>query len=286
MPGQGPLIPRRRLGAELRRLREAAGLHLNHAAAHLECSTSKISRLETGQGIPKSRDVRDLLGLYGLADQKAVDRLIRLVGEGKRQAWWQELNAALTTNLDQYISLESEASLQRDFSMSAIFGLLQTEEYARSLLRAIDPVAEAATIDKRVELRMQRQVAHRARTDRPRLDVILDESTLRRTVGSPATMREQLATLLEVNPTRHDRLRVLPFSAPPDMGTQCSFVIFTFDSDFDRNAVHIELPGGDRWLEVESDVRRYTEFFQSLAEKSLGEDESDAMISRIMAEHK
>jgi len=283
MPSQGPLIPRRRLGAELRRLREAAGLHLEHAAAHLECSTSKISRLETGQGIPKTRDIRDLLGLYGLTDQRAQDRLLRLAGDGRRQAWWQDLNDALTSNLDQYISLESEASLQRDFSISYIYGLLQTERYARALLRSIAPHERESIVEDRVGLRMKRQQEFGARTDLPRLDIILDEATLHRRVGDAGVMRDQLESLLAVNETTGRRLRVFPFSAQPDMGAQCSFVIFTFDSDYDRNAVHIELPGGDRWLEVESDIERYTLFFQALAEKSLSEDDTDALIKKIMA---
>ncbi|MCG8919899.1 helix-turn-helix domain-containing protein [Actinokineospora sp. PR83] len=287
MPSQGPLIPRRRLGAELRRLREAAGLHLEHAAAHLECSTSKISRLETGQGIPKTRDIRDLLGLYGLTDQRAQDRLLRLAGDGRRQAWWQglDLNEAMTGSMDQYISLESEASLQRDYSCSFIFGQFQTEEYAKALFSGLFEHAPQSTVDSRVQLRMKRQAEFRARTDRPRLDIVLDESTLRRRVGSAEVMRAQLAELLLVNDTPGYRLRVLPFSARPDMGMQCSYVIFTFDSDFDRNAVHIELPGGDRWLEVEADVERYTRFFQALVEKSLDEEETNALIKEIMAYH-
>lgn len=285
MPSQGPLIPRRRLGAELRRLREEASLLLTDAAEHLDCSTSKISRLETGQGIPKGRDVRDLLSLYGLTDQRAQDRLLRLAVDGRRQAWWQDLNAALTGSMDQYISLESEASLQRDYSLSYIFGQFQTEEYAEALFSGLFPNSTSAMNDERVKLRLKRQKEFRARTDHPRLDVILDESALRRVVGSTAVMRAQLAELLLVNSTPGCRLRILPFAAPPDMGNQCSYVIFTFDSDFDRNAVHIELPGGDRWLEVEADVERYTLFFKALAEKSLNEEKTNAMITQIMAEY-
>ncbi|OLR91351.1 helix-turn-helix domain-containing protein [Actinokineospora bangkokensis] len=285
MPSQGPLIPRRRLGAELRRLREAAGLHLEHAAAHLECSTSKISRLETGQGIPKARDVRDLLALYGLDDQRTQDRLLRLAGDGRRQAWWQDLNDALTSNLDQYISLESEASLQRSFGLSFVFAQVQTEEYARALFHGMFPHEPAAILEQRVELRMKRQQQFRARTDYPRIDMLLDESALYRTVGSRDIMRGQLDALLRVNDTPGLRLRVHPFSAVPDLGAQCTFVVFTFDTDFDRHTVNLELPGGDRWLEMEADVERYTLFFQALAEKSLGEEDTARLITEARSRY-
>src|SRR4051812_22624433 len=121
MAGQGPLIPRRRLGVELRRLREAAGLHLEDAADQLECSTSKISRLETGQGIPKARDVRDLFALYGVEDKKVVDRWLRVAQDGRRQAWWQDLQDVMTSQLAAYIAMESEASRIRQLCNTVVY---------------------------------------------------------------------------------------------------------------------------------------------------------------------
>src|SRR2546421_12912295 len=90
-PARGPVVPRRRLGAELRALREQAGLTIDEVAKALECSVSKVSRLETGQGIPYRRDVRDLLDRYGITDPAHRDRLMRWVREGNRQGWWDAL---------------------------------------------------------------------------------------------------------------------------------------------------------------------------------------------------
>ncbi|CRK59596.1 Putative DNA-binding protein [Alloactinosynnema sp. L-07] len=286
MPAQGPLIPRRRLGAELRRLRESAGLHLEDAAERLECSTSKISRLETGQGIPKSRDVRDLLSLYGVDDQRAVERLLRWAGDGKRQAWWQDLSDVMSTNLGAYISLESESSRMRVFGGSYVYSLFQTPQYAEAMFRDCFPRADDDSIDGRVRLREERKAQMSARDEQPRIDVILEEAVLRRAVGSPKVMAAQLERLIEVD-SEHDRsLRIYPFSAGADLGIQCTFVVFTFESDFDRNAVNLELSGGDRWLEQDADVARYTRIFDTLTSKSLSESESVTMIKKIMSEYR
>lgn len=269
MPSAGPLIPRRRLGVELRRLREAAGLHLEDAAAQLECSISKISRLETGQGIPKSRDIRDLLALYNVEDRKAQERLLRWASDGRRQGWWQDVSDTVNTSLESYISLESEASKLRSYVGPLVHALLQTKEYATEVLRASFPKYRTERIDEMVELRMRRQTHLAERAEPLQLHVILDEATLHRVVGSPQIMRAQLGHLLDQFDQPNLTLRVYPFAAGPDLGIQCTFGVFTFDSDFDRNAVHIEMSAGDRWLEQEAEVTRYTRIFDELVAKSL-----------------
>ncbi|HVK24851.1 MAG TPA: helix-turn-helix transcriptional regulator [Actinokineospora sp.] len=285
MPSQGPLIPRRRLGAELRRLREAAGLHLDDAAEHLECSASKISRLETGQGIPKSRDIRDLLTLYGLDDKKAQDRLLRMAGDGRRQGWWRDFADVLTPNVDLFLSMEAEVSRIRGYVHSTVFGLLQTEDYASALFTAIYPRAKPADNDQRVRLRMQRQRALAEREERPRLNIIIDEAVLHRVVGGPAVMRDQLAHLIELSRTPEVTLLVFPFDNGPDIAAQCTFVVFTFESDYDRNAVNIELSLDDRWLEQESEVARYTRIFDELAKKCLDPPGSRGYIEAMIKKY-
>ncbi|SDD61300.1 helix-turn-helix domain-containing protein [Actinokineospora iranica] len=282
MPSQGPLIPRRRLGLELRKLRDAAGLHLEDAAQHLECSASKISRLETGQGVPKARDVRDLLDLYQVHDQKQRDQLVRLAGEGRRQAWWQDLSDVVSSNMDTFISLESEASDIRHYVQSVVPALIQTEDYARALLRALAPRDGDAELEKRLRLRLGRQEFLAARADPPRINIILDEATLHRVVGSPRVMAGQLRALLEVAERPTVSVRVYPFAAGPDLAIQCTFVVFTFESEYDRNAVHIELSAGDRWLEQDSDIVRYTRIFDELGRKCLDVKESAALIQSMI----
>ncbi|GLZ42429.1 helix-turn-helix transcriptional regulator [Actinokineospora sp. NBRC 105648] len=285
MPLQGPLIPRRRLGAELRRLRMAAGLALEDAAAHLECSTSKVSRLETGQGVPKARDVRDLLGLYQVDDQKVRDRLVRLAGEGRRQGWWQDFSSVVTPNVDIYMSLEAEASKLRGFVSSTVPGLLQTEDYARELFQAIYPRPKAGENENRVRMRMRRQDMVTEREEPLHLNFVIDEAVLHRRVGSAAVMRDQLAALIEASRLPHVQLRVFPFRAGPDIAGQCTFVVFTFESENDRNAVNIEASLDDRWLEQEAEVSRYTTIFTDLVRKCPDPDGSRAVIEDMLKKY-
>lgn len=274
MPSQGPLIPRRRLGQRLRELREAAGMNLDDAAERLECSASKVSRLETGRGIPKARDVRDLLALYGVDDQKLSERLVRLAGDGRRQAWWQDLAEVVSTNLDTFIALESEASNIRCFVLTVVPGMFQTPDYARELFRSLYPRDSEQSLQKRVDLRIGRQALFAEREDKPRISAIFDEAALHRMVGGPDVMTGQLRALLAASERQDVTLRIYPFAAGPDLGIQCTFVVFTFESEYDRNSVHIELGAGDRWLEHESDVLRYARLFDDLGRKCLSVEET------------
>jgi transcriptional regulator with XRE-family HTH domain len=191
---QGPAIPRRRLGAELRRLREDVGLSLEQAAAALECSTSKISRLETGKGLPKQRDVRDLVRLYGKTAEGDLERLLRWAREGARAGWWQEYTPLLSQatfvfdGVDRYVALESGASRLTCFDNAAFHGLLQAPDYARTIIRTLLPDYTAEEIEKMVEFRLRRQdFLHRP--DGPlRLDTVVDEAVFRRFVGGSEVM--------------------------------------------------------------------------------------------------
>src|SRR5690349_10228577 len=181
----GPVGPRRRLGAELRRLRTAKGFHLDHVAGELGCSTSKISRLETGKGIPKPADVRRLLRIY---DATAVDRdlLMRLVRDSRAEGWWESYTDGVPLErffLDgpgRYAALESDAVALLSFDSAILHGLLQIPEYARAVLSAELPDHSPSDVDQLVELRLRRQEAlHRPRP--LRLSAVVDESVFART---------------------------------------------------------------------------------------------------------
>ncbi|MGH3607591.1 MAG: helix-turn-helix domain-containing protein, partial [Pseudonocardiaceae bacterium] len=203
-PLRGPVVPRRRLGAELRTLREQAELTIEDVAKELECSVSKVSRLETGQGIPKSRDVRDLLDRYGVTDQAHRDRLMRWVREGNRQGWWDDFSDVLAPdprdpllpdNPSRYVALEQDASELRSFETTLVPGLLQTEDYARAVISALSTADREAT-DRRVELRMRRQDRLYAAEDPLTVHMVLDEAVVRRQMGGEQVLRVQLERLL------------------------------------------------------------------------------------------
>src|SRR5215469_4002681 len=130
-----PTVRRRRLAFELRRLREAAKLTCDDVAALLECSASKISRIETARVTVSPRDVRDLLGIYGVPDDQR-DSLIQLARESRQKGWWQAYGEGVEPHLTTYIGMESEASEIRHFNVGRIPTLLQTEDYARAVVTA------------------------------------------------------------------------------------------------------------------------------------------------------
>jgi transcriptional regulator with XRE-family HTH domain len=292
-PARGPVVPRRRLGAELRALREQAGLTIDEVAKALECSVSKVSRLETGQGIPYRRDVRDLLDRYGITDQARRDRLMRWVREGNRQGWWDDFSDVLAPdpedplrpdNLSRYVALEQDASEVRSFEAIVVHGLLQTEDYARAVLNTLSTADKEAT-DRLVELRMRRQRRLYADEDPLIIRMVFDEAVLYRPVGGPQVMREQLARLLRDAQRPNITLRVLPFSVGAHRSVSGSFVVLAFADTDDNDLVYIESHVGDLYLEKEHDVQVYEKLFDVLVGQCLTADQSAKLIADVLGEN-
>lgn len=292
-PARGPVVPRRRLGAELRALREQAGLTIDEVAKALECSVSKVSRLETGQGIPYRRDVRDLLDRYGITDQARRDRLMRWVREGNRQGWWDDFSDVLAPdpedpllpdNLSRYVALEQDASEVRSYEAIVVHGLLQTADYARAVLNTLS-TADAEATDRLVELRMRRQRRLYADEDPLIVRMVLDEAVLYRSVGGPQVMREQLARLLSDAQRPNITLRVLPFSLGAHRSVSGSFVVLAFADTDDNDLVYIEGHVGDLYLEKEHDVEVYEELFDVLLGQCLTVDQSAKLIADVLGEN-
>ncbi|MBV9919432.1 MAG: helix-turn-helix domain-containing protein, partial [Pseudonocardia sp.] len=220
---RSPVVPRRRLGSELKRLREESGKTINDAAGALECSSAKISRLETGKGVPKNRDVRDLLRLYGVDDDELAGRLFALASDGQSQGWWEDYKDLTqetgTEYVGRYIALEQEATSILGHEGDMIHGLLQTPEYADALLAALAPDVPADERQRMVELRMRRQVILRERTQLPplQLRVVLGEPAILRPVGDAKIMQRQLQVIRELVDERSNNvdLRVMPLAAGP-----------------------------------------------------------------------
>jgi transcriptional regulator with XRE-family HTH domain len=133
---QSPTVRRRRVGHELRELREQADLTLDQASARLEdFSAAKISRIETAKVGVRPRDVEDLLTLYGVQDAQHRKNLITLTRESRQRGWWEQFSDAMSPSQELYIGLEAEAVLIRMFGTQVINGLFQTEAYAREVLK-------------------------------------------------------------------------------------------------------------------------------------------------------
>lgn len=286
----GPSIPRRRLGFELRRLREAAQLRIEDVAAALECSVSKVSRLETGKGIPRVRDVRDLLNRYGVEDSDYRERVMRWVREGQSQGWWSEYSDVLAPDphdpltaphLERYVALEADARLIESFEPIVVHGLLQTEDYARAILQMLSAGTPAA-VQRRVELRVRRQQRLYSAEDPLSLGLVLDEGVLYRPVGGERVMQRQLRRLLDDGARDNIDIRVLPFHNGAHPAVAGSFVLLDFPETTVHDLVYIESHLGSVYLEKDGDVTTYTRLFRSLADSALDPADSAALIESLL----
>jgi transcriptional regulator with XRE-family HTH domain len=205
----GPTPSRMLLGAQLRRLREAAEITREDAAQVIRASGSKISRLELGRVSFKPRDVDDLLDLYGVDDPAELAALRVLSEQANAPAWWYSCRNVVPEWLEEYLGLEPAASIIRTYDVQFIPDLLQTPEYARAMLRFGYGEESLPDLDQRVSLRMQRQQILR-RPDPPRLWAVIDEAALRRPVGGSTAMRAQIRHLMEAVRLRHITLQVMP----------------------------------------------------------------------------
>jgi transcriptional regulator with XRE-family HTH domain len=277
-----PTVRRRRLALELRRLREAAKLTCEEVADHLECSASKISRVETGRVSVSPRDVRDMLELYGVPVAQR-ESLVQLARDSRQKGWWHAFSDTMQPQFATYVGLESAASEIRIYEVSLIPELLQTEDYARAVIRSGMMSSPSDDIDRQVALRMARQPAI-TRDDPPKVWAVLDEAALRRQVGGPGLMRLQLEHLLAQAALPNVALQVIPFGggAHPAMGRP--FIILVFPERVDTDVVYLEDLTSALYVEDVAEVDRYNVFFNHLRATALSFDDSSALITSVLKE--
>ncbi|MFJ9550512.1 helix-turn-helix domain-containing protein [Streptomyces erythrochromogenes] len=275
-----PTIRRRRLGAELRRLRLDRGLTSTQVAEHLLISQPKVSLLENGRRAVSPRDVRDLCGLYRVTDQQVIDSLMEMARESNRQGWWV---ACGEVPYAVYIGMETAAASVRSYEPLVIPGLLQTPAYASAVTAETIPLATEEQIAVRLAVRLCRQsrVHHPARSFR--LEVVLDESALRRAVGSPEIMRGQLEYLNRLGEQPHITVQVLPHSAGAHPGMLGQFSILDFP-DTATGTVYLERYTSDLYLEKRSDARHYAAMFDRLRTRALNPEHTRRFITRVAQE--
>ena len=276
-----PTVRRRRLGAELRKLREGQGLTAEEVAQQLLVSQSKISRLENGRRSISQRDVRDLCEVYGVHDESMVEGLMAMARESRQRGWWHAFG---DLPYSVYIGLEQEAAKILNYESLLIPGLLQTRDYAVASVTGIQPDRDAEAVQRRVEVRMQRQ--ERVNGDDP-VDfwAVIDEAALQRVVGDAEVMRAQLEHLSRLCELPHVNIQVLPFSAGAHPGMTGAFSILEFPESADTAVVYLEGVTSDLYLEKEPDVRRYTGLYEHLRATALSTAESRALIVDKAKEH-
>jgi transcriptional regulator with XRE-family HTH domain len=282
----GPTVHRRQLGAELRRLREAAGLRAEDAAKALGCSHTRMSRIETGKGgaVAKPADVRTLCELYGVKDNRQVEMLLDMLNVVSQQrGWWEAYEAVLPSGLEVYVGLESDARSERAWEPLLVHGLLQTPDYARAVIQAAH-LHRPGDIDDLVQLRTERKKLLTRQQEPLELWTVLDEAVLRRPVGGAEVMRAQIAHLQEMAETPNVTIQVFPFAKGGNPGLSGAFAILDFETD--PAVTYVDSPAGNLYLEKPRDIRRFVQAFDLLRAAALDPDESTALLKRAAKEMK
>lgn len=273
-----PTVRRRRLGQELRKLRELKGMTAEEVAERLLVSQSKISRLENGRRSISQRDVRDLCGVYGVEDHRIVDSLMQMAKESRQQGWWHAFG---DIPYSVYIGLETDAASLRVYEASLVPGLLQTPNYASAVTEGSWPEATAADIERRVQVRMRRQERITDPGNPLRLWAVIDESALRRIVGSRAIMQEQMRKLVEFSMEPHITVQVLPYDVGAHPGMYGKFCILEFNDPQDASTVYLEGITSDLYLEKPNDVQTYSVMYEHLRMQALNAEHSRQFIDRV-----
>ncbi|MBR7672967.1 helix-turn-helix domain-containing protein [Streptomyces daliensis] len=274
-----PTVRRRRLGSELRKLREAAGVSSEQAAERIGGDKSKISRQENGrQGITKL-EIEALLDLYGVGDAKLQTALTTLARSGRRKDWWAPFSDILPERFQEHLSIESDAARMLVFQPLLVPGLLQTREYAEELIRGVEKSATEADVESYVSVRMARQdILHKKNP--PQFVCLLDEAALRRAVGGPKVMAAQLRKLVEVNNPPHLSIQVVPFGQGWHAGLDGAFTIFSYPDPMDLDVVSLGYLDGLLYLEEDGPVERYQLAFDQLRASALPSRQSMDLIAQ------
>ncbi|HET6858430.1 MAG TPA: helix-turn-helix transcriptional regulator [Streptomyces sp.] len=278
----GPAVRRRKLGEELRRLRDRAGLTSPEAACLVGWHQSKVSRIETGRSAVKANDVARLLNVYEVCDPQLRALLEALAGSANDAGnhWWHAYRGLLPPQYRDFISLESQARSARTLENAVVPGLLQTPDYARAVTRATLATLPVEKVDSLVEVRLARQEVLRA--DAPlELSAVLDEAVLLRRVGGDRTMTGQLRQLTAMAELPHVRLQILPFTAGGHIGLTGPFVIFSFPNIADLDVVVIDHLTSSLYLERKEDLKAYNAAFGTLQAQALSPEDSLHLIRGI-----
>ena len=276
MVDPSPTVRQRELGVRLRKLRTGLGLTVEDVAEKLMCSAAKVSRMETGARRPVLRDVRDLCALYNL-DESVTAELMRLTREAREQGWWTQYE---DLNLSPYIGLEQDASSITAYSMYYMHALVQTEDYARTIIKAIAPKIDPAIHQQRVKARLRRQEMLQ-QANPPNYRLLIDEAALYRPVGSGALMAAQIGKILEFSAAGKVRAQIVPFSIGAYSVADISFTLLEFNGPVLPPVVFVEGLVGSQYYERPVDVARYRESIENIRDSALNSRDSEQRLREI-----
>ncbi|WUH98578.1 helix-turn-helix domain-containing protein [Spirillospora sp. NBC_00431] len=278
----GPAVPRMVLGARLRRLREECLVTREEAGDAIRASHSKISRLELGRSGFKQRDVADLLTLYGVSDEAERVTLLALAKQANTPGWWQPYCELIPDWAQGYLGLEQAANVIRSYEVQFVQGLLQTEDYARAVIRlGHTPVPE--DLDRRVELRMRRQRIL-ARPEPCKLWAIVDEAALRRPIGGTEVMRAQIQHLIDASERPNVTIQVLPFRAGGHPAAGGPFTVVRLPERDLLDVVYLEQLTNAQYLNKQAEVDYYRHIMNQLGTTAMESSASLGLLHRIFKE--
>jgi transcriptional regulator with XRE-family HTH domain len=279
----GPTIRRRRLGADLRRLREQSSLRLEEVAQHLGVAPSTLSRIETGKAPTRTSYLTVMLDLYGVADPEQRRQFMDSAREGQRKGWWVGSDELLPAGTGTYLGLEAEASAIRVFQAQVVPDLVRTGAYAHAVVTASRPELEPEQVDRVVAVQLRRQEVLQG-SDPIQLRLILDESVLLRSLGPASLMREQLGRLIEAGSQPVVAIQVLRLAGAERAALAGSFGILSFAGPDDHDVAYADGLRGQVLLEQRaSEVQAMGLTFDALSRAARPPRESARLIRELAA---
>ncbi|MFI1887012.1 helix-turn-helix domain-containing protein [Streptomyces jumonjinensis] len=275
-----PTVRRRRLGSELKRLREAADVTMDQAAERIGGDKSKISRQENGRQSVSKLEIEALLILYGVDDPRLQTALTTMSRESRRKSWWTQYSGILPALFQERLSVESDAARMFVFQPLLVPGLLQTREYAEEVIRSAGTSASEEEIESFLSVRMNRQEIFR-KENPPQYVCLLDEAVLRRVIGSPGMMAAQLQRLIELNKPPRLSIQIVPFGQGWHAGLDGPFAIYSYPDPMDLDVVNLDYLDGALYLEEDGPVDQYRLAFDQLRSSALPSRQSMELIARV-----
>jgi hypothetical protein len=282
-PAGGPTVLRILLGAQLRRLREAASISREDAGYHIRASGSKISRMELGRVSFKERDVTDLLEFYGVTNAGQRESLMQLTHEANAPAWWQKYQDVVPDWFAVYVGLEEAAQLIRVYEVQFVPGLLQTEEYARAVVLQGAPGLDPDEVERRVAVRMGRQKLL-GKDNPPRVWAIVDEAALRRPMGGREVLVAQIERLMDAINEPTITLQVMPFRYGGHAAEGGAFTIMRFPEADLPDMVYMEYLTGALYLDKPDEVERYAAVMERLSVAGTSPDRTREILAAMLKE--
>ena len=271
------------LGAQLRRLRELKGMSRQHAGDMIRASEAKISRLELGRIGQQTREVADLLTLYGVQNGRQRDALLSLARQATTPDWWNRYSDVLPAWFETYIGLEQAASTIRSYQVHCVPGLFQTADYARAVIRLGYPNASVDEIDQRVDLRLARQEILTS-AQGPMVWMVVDEVALRRPFGDPSVMRAQLDHLLDLSELPNVTLQTVPFHAGGYAAAGGPFIVLRFADPDVADIVYLEQLTSALYLDKPVDVDIYAMVIDRISAAAISAAETRSFLVKLIEE--